>query len=259
MNGKVVVITGASEGIGAALAAEAGRRGMRPVLVARREGPLREAAAAAGPEALAVVADATDRADVERVLAEAVARFGGVDVWVNNVGRGISRNVMDLTDADVDEMVQVNLKSALYGMQTAVRHFQARGGRGQVVNVSSMLGRVPYVPIRSAYSAMKHALNALSANLRMELRAQWPEIHVTTVLPGVVATRFGVNAVGGGPDSRQMPGAQTAEEVAAIIADAIERPRADVYTRPEFRQRAAEYYGAEDMAAVEAKFGGPPR
>ena len=100
-----------------------------------------------------------------------------------------------------------------------------------------MLGRVPYVPIRSAYNAAKHALNALTANLRMELREKFPGIHVSTVMPGPVATEFGVNALGGGVDSRSMPNAQSAEEVAEVIAHLIAHPRGDVYTRPEYAQQ----------------------
>ncbi len=123
-----------------------------------------------------------------------------------------------------------------------------------------MLGRVPYIPIRSAYSASKHALEALTANLRMELRATDPDIHVTAVHPGVVATEFGLSSLHGGMDSRRMPGAQSVDEVAAIIADVIEHPRADIYTQPDGQKRVVAYYGAEDMAAVEATFPGiPPR
>jgi NADP-dependent 3-hydroxy acid dehydrogenase YdfG len=252
MNDEVVVITGASAGIGAALAQLVGQKGGRVVLVARREAELREVAGRSGKDALAVVADVTRREDVERVLKEALARFGQVDVWINNAGRGITKPVTQLTDDDFDEMMRVNVKSALYGMQTVVPHFQQRG-KGHLINISSMLGRIPMVPIRSAYNAAKHALNALTANLRMELHETYPGIHVSTVLPGVVATEFGLNALGGGPDSRKLPGGQSPEEVAAVILDVIERPRADVYTRPEFRQQAAAYYGAEDMAQFEAK------
>ncbi|HLL84553.1 MAG TPA: SDR family NAD(P)-dependent oxidoreductase [Longimicrobium sp.] len=252
MNDEVVVITGASAGIGAALAQRVGREGGRVVLVARREAELREVAGRSGKDALPVVADVTRREDVERVLKEALARFGHVDVWINNAGRGISKPVTQLTDDDFDEMMRVNVKSALYGMQTVVPHFQQRGA-GHLINISSMLGRIPMVPFRSAYNAAKHALNALTANLRMELHERHPGIHVSTVLPGVVATEFGLNALGGGPDSRTLPGGQSAEEVAAVILDVIERPRADVYTRPEFRQQAAAYYGAEDMGEFEAR------
>jgi NADP-dependent 3-hydroxy acid dehydrogenase YdfG len=250
MKDKLIVITGASSGIGAALADECARRGARLVLAARRKELLAEVAQRTG--GLARPTDVTDRADVEALAATAVAHAGRIDVWVNNAGRGISRPVSALTDEDVDEMMRVNLKSALYGMQAVLPRFKA-AQQGQIVNVSSMLGRVPFAPIRSAYAASKAALNSLSANLRMELAADFPNIHVTTVMPGVVATDFGASARHGGPDSRSLPGAQPADEVARIIADAIERPRAEVYTRPEMQQLAVGYYGAEDIGEVERK------
>ena len=252
MKDRVIVITGASGGIGAALARLSGGRGARVVLAARRAGEVGAVAAQSGPDALAVVADVTQRRDVERVLDAALARHGHVDAWVNNAGRGITKPVSALTDAEFDEMMLVNVKSALYGMQAVLPHFQARG-RGHIINVSSMLGRVPYVATRSAYCAAKHALNALTANLRMELRGHYPDIHVSTVSPGVVATEFGVHALGGGFDSRQMPNAQPAEEVAQVIADLIEHPQADVYTRPGMRDWVVSYYAAEDMGAAEAQ------
>jgi NADP-dependent 3-hydroxy acid dehydrogenase YdfG len=250
MQDKVIVITGASAGIGAALAEIVGKQGGRPVLLARREKELQEVAARSGPHALAVVADVTRRADVERAFAAALARWGHVDAWVNNAGRGISRLVSEITDADFDEMMTVNVKSALYGMQAVLPHFKERGA-GHIVNVSSMLGRVPFANIRSAYSASKHALNSLSANLRIELSEGYPGVHVTVVHPGVVATEFGSNALHGGFDSRKLPGAQSAEEVAQVIADVLERPRADVYTRPGAQQMVAAYYAAPDMGEAE--------
>ncbi len=255
---KVVVVTGASAGIGAALAKLAASRGASVVLVARREAELKAVADLCGPNALVVVADVTKRADHERVLAGAISRFGHVDVWVNNAGRGMSIPTQHLTDDDFDEMMRVNVKSALYGMQTAVAHFQERG-TGHVINVSSLLGRVPFATFRSAYCAAKHALNALTACLRVDVSRSHPGVHVSTVSPGVVATEFGVNAIGGGPDSRTMPGSQTAEEVAAVILDVIERPRADAYTRPGAREMIAAYYAAEDVAELEKGWMGAPR
>ena len=253
----VVVITGASAGIGAALARRVAAGGGMPVLAARREHELGEVAAACGPGALAVVADVTRREDVQRILEAALARHGRVDVWVNNAGRGITRPVSELSDDDFDEMMRVNVKSALYGMQAVLPHFQERG-RGHIVNVSSMLGRVPMVSFRSAYSAGKHALDALASCLRAELRERHPGIHVTTVLPGVVATDFGLHALGGGPDSRALPFAQPPEEVAEAIADAIERPRPDVYTRPGLKEQVVAYYAAEDVTADPAPRAGTP-
>jgi NADP-dependent 3-hydroxy acid dehydrogenase YdfG len=250
--GRVVVVTGASAGIGAALAERLAARGDAPVLVARREKELSDVAARCGPRALAVPGDVTRRGDHARVVAAAIAKHGRIDAWVNNAGRGISRMPSELTDADIDEMMLVNVKSALYGIQAVLPHFKERKA-GHVVNVSSMLGRVPFAPIRSAYSAAKHALNALTANLRMELGAAYLGIHVTSVHPGVVKTDFGLNALHGGMDSRQLPNAQTAEEVAEVLADVLERPRADVYTRAGARELVAAYYGAEDMGLAETQ------
>jgi NADP-dependent 3-hydroxy acid dehydrogenase YdfG len=255
---SVVVITGASAGIGAELAKVVGERGGKPVLAARREPELRAVAAQAGEHALAVVADVTKRADAGRLLDAAIARFGRVDVWVNNAGRGIARSVLELTDEDVDEMILVNVKSVLYCAQAVVPHWKARGA-GHLINVSSLLGRLPYVPMRSAYTAAKHALNALTASLRMDLRAQFPGIHVSSVHPGVVATDFGLNVRHGGPDSRAFPGAQPAREVAEVIAGVIESPRADTYTRPAYQADVVAYYAAEDMGAFEAQRFGAPR
>lgn len=199
MRDKVVVITGASGGIGAALAARSERREPAGARRAPRSGAARR--------------------------------------------RRECR----------PEMMLVNVKSALYGMQAVLPHFKQRG-RGHIINVSSMLGRVPFAPQRSAYSAAKHALNALTASLRIELAEDFPEIHVTTVSPPVVATEFGVHALGGGMDSRTLPNAQPVEEVARVIADVIDEPRADVYTREGAREMVVRYFAAEDMAAAEAPF-----
>ena len=237
------------------------KRGDHVVLAARRERELNEVAARCGAGALAVVTDVTKRGDMKRTLDRALERFGQVDAWVNNAGRGITRLASEITDEDFDEMMLVNTKSALYGMQTVLPHFKERK-RGHVVNVSSMLGRMPLASFRSMYCASKHALNALTASLRMELRAPFPEIHVSTVSPGVVATEFGLNARHGGADSRGFPGAQSAEDVAAVIVDVLDRPRADAYTRPGAREMVAAYYAAEDMGAAEQAppfMGLPPR
>jgi len=255
MQDKVIVITGASAGIGEKLAegvTEGGAGGV--VLAARREAPLVTLASRLGERALVVVADVSVRADNERLRDLAIARFGQIDVWVANAGRGISRPVTQLTDADVDDMMTTNFKSVLYGIQAVVPHFQARG-TGHVIAVSSMLGRIPMAPIRSAYSAAKAAVNSLMTSLRLELRPTHPGIHVSTVIPAVVAPDSAPAGPHGGPDPRQLPGAQPAGGVAAVIADLIEHPRAEVYSRPQMREFAARYFAAEDVSALEA---GPP-
>ena len=260
MNDKVIVITGASAGIGAALAEVVARRGARGVvLAARRKTELAEVAARIGGPALWVLADVTRRADNEKLRDLAIEKFGQIDVWVSNAGRGISKLPSELTDDDIDEMMTVNLKSVLYGIQAALPHFKERK-RGHLVTVSSGLSRFPFAAQRSAYSAAKAAVNLLMASLRMELRTTFPGIRCTTVLPGVVATDFGLNARHGGVDNRRLPGAQPVEEVADVIADAIERPRAEVYTRPQMLQLAARYFATDDVEQLEGQppfFAGP--
>lgn len=238
---RVVVITGASAGIGAALAELLAGQGDAVVLTARRADALADVATRCGANALTVTADVTRRADVQRVVADTLARFGRIDVWVNNAGQGITRLPSQLTDDDIDTMIAVNLKSALYGMQETLPHFTARG-TGHVINVSSMLGRIPFAVFRSAYNAAKHGLNALTHNFRSEVQEKHPGIQYSVVSPGVVATGFGLNARHGGPDSRALPASQTAEEVAAVIAGVIDSRRPDVYTRTGAAEMVANFY-----------------
>jgi NAD(P)-dependent dehydrogenase (short-subunit alcohol dehydrogenase family) len=237
---KVIVITGGSSGIGAALGELLAQQGQQVVLVARRRAALEAVASRCGGRADVQVADVTDRAQVHRVVDETIARFGRIDVWVNNAGQGITRNPSELTDEDLDAVMRANVHSALYGMQEVLPHFKERGD-GQIVNISSLLGRVPFAMIRSAYCGAKHFLNALTATLRAELQASHPGITVSLVSPGVVRTDFGLNARHGGPDSRNFPESQSAEEVAAVIARVIETRQPDVYTRPA-QQMIANYY-----------------
>jgi short-subunit dehydrogenase len=251
---RVVVITGASSGIGAELARQLGRRGDALVLAARSEEALREVAAAAGTRTHVVRTDVTVRADVERLRDEAIAAFGQVDVWVNNAGRGINRPVLELTEQDFDEMMAVNAKAPLFAMQAIVPHFQQRG-RGHLVNVSSFLGRVPLATNRSAYNAAKAALNALTANLRVDLAARWPDIHVSLAMPGVVLTPFAANALGAPPAPPvarplgMQP--QTVEEATAAIVELIDHPRAELYTNPASPELVRRYYA--DVEAFEAE------
>jgi NADP-dependent 3-hydroxy acid dehydrogenase YdfG len=240
---KVIVVTGASAGIGAATAELLARDGASVVLVARRADALAAVAGRCGERALALTADAAVRAEVRRVVEAAIARYGRIDVWINNVGRGITRPPSQLVDEDIDEMMQVNVKSALYGMQETLPHFKQRG-TGHVVNVSSMLGRVPFAVIRAAYCGAKHFLNALTATFRTEVQETHPDIQFSLVSPPVVRTDFGLSARHGGPDSRSFPNSQSAEEVAAVIAQVISTRQPDVYTMPGARERIGSYYAA---------------
>ena len=238
---KNVVITGASSGIGAAIAEVLTSRGDRVLLVARRADALDDVARRCGTSAATVSADMTIRSDVARVVRHAIDAFGHIDVWINNVGRGITRMPSKLTDDDIDDMITVNVKSALYGMQEILPHFQERR-TGQVINISSMLGRIPSAIHRSSYSASKHFLNALTINMRMEVQQEYPHIEFSLVSPGVVRTDFGLNAVHGGVDSRVLPNSQSAEEVADVVAWVVDERIPDAYTRVGAHDEVVGYY-----------------
>lgn len=252
MSQKVIVITGASSGIGATLARRLADDGHRVVLAARRTDQLTATASDCGGRAIVVPTDVTKRDDVERLRDTALESCGHVDVWVNNAGRGITREVLDLTDADVDEMFLVNTKAALYGMQAIVPHFKARD-EGHVINISTLLSRVPAASFRSAYSAAKAALNILTANVRMDLRVAYPRIHVSLILPGAVPTGFQKNAIGGVRPPGGATPPQTPDEVARAIADVIRDPVPEAYTSPGFLEIVRQY--VEDVAEFERRIG----
>jgi NADP-dependent 3-hydroxy acid dehydrogenase YdfG len=258
MKDKVIAITGASAGIGEALAATLVERGARVVLAARREAELLAVTNRLGANAHAVVADVTRRSENERIRDAALEAFGRLDVFVANAGRGISRLPSQLTDEDVDAMFDTNFKSVLYGIQAVLPTFKAQSS-GHIIAVSSMLGRIAFTPIRSAYSAAKAAVNSLMSSVRQELRTEFPNIHASTVMPGVVATNFGLAALHGGMDSRALPNAQPVAEVATAIADLIASPRAELFTLPAMREISKTYYTADDVAAIEATFAIPRR
>ena len=242
---KSIVITGASAGIGAAMARRLGRDGNNLVLAARRAKELAAVAGESGTNARTVVADVTRREDVERLRDQAFDAFGSVDVWINNAGRGITRSVLELSDDDFDEMMRVNVKSALYGMQAIVPYFLQRG-RGHLINISSFLGRVPIAAHRSAYNAAKAALNALTANLRADVAGKG--VDVSLVMPGLVSTEFARNVIGTPstappqwtPNAAMKP--QTADEVADAVAELIEHPRAEIYTNPASAEMARRWF-----------------
>ena len=260
MANKTTVITGASGGIGAEFARRLGAEGHGLVLGARRLPQLEQVAddarRAGAPRVLAVKTDVTDRADIDALNARAIAEFGGYDVWINNAGQGITRSVLDLTGDDVDQMMDVNVKSALYGMQAAARHFIERGN-GHIVNVSSFLGRVPLALHRSAYNAAKAALNSLTANMRVELHARSSDIHVTLFMPGMVATEFARNTIHAPPDTPAYSGpyVQTVQQIAEILVQVLEHPVGEVFTNPSSAEMSRKYYA--DVGAFESQGGNP--
>ena len=233
----VVVVTGASSGIGAAVATLLLKSGkFRVALLARREAELQAVAAQAGgvlnQSALVIPTDVTVKAQIDAAADAVLKAWGRIDVWINNAGKGIFKKTSELTAADLDEQMVINVHSALYGMQAALAAFRASASRaGQIINVSSLLGRNPTIAHqRSAYCGAKHFLNAITATFRAELKESDPHVVVSLVSPGVVATEFGVNAKG--PDSRAFGNAQPPEDVAAVIVRVISSHELDTYTAP---------------------------
>ena len=205
---------------------------------------------------LVIPSDVTKRENVEKILQETKNKFNTISCWINNVGLGISRSVLDLTDDDIDTMISVNVKTALYGMQIAIPYFRQQG-YGHLINISSILGRIPYTTFRSMYSASKAALNSLTTNLRMELQAdpRCKNIYVTTILPGMVTTDFAMNVIGDAPPTSlkdyKTPfigpfprTAQTVDDVCKIICDVInsENPPREIYTNPEHEPLVKQYF-----------------
>jgi NADP-dependent 3-hydroxy acid dehydrogenase YdfG len=235
------VVTGASSGVGAALARALCAEGHKVIVAARREGKLNVVVSECQGLATAVPTDVTKRGEVEKLRDKALEVLGHIDVWVNNAGRGIGRKVQDLTDNEFDDMMTINVKAALYGMQAVLPHFLERKA-GHLINVSSVLARVPVASSRSAYSAAAAALATLTANLRMDV---WPitrDIHISLVLPGHVGETGFFDAVLG--SKLAPPGnlpTQTAEDIADIICGIIEQPRAEVYTSPLLRGLLRQY------------------
>jgi NADP-dependent 3-hydroxy acid dehydrogenase YdfG len=218
IDGKVVVITGASSGLGEATARHLVAQGARVVLGARRLDRLRalvEELRAGGGQAIALATDVTDKAQVRRLVDAAVEAFGRVDVLVNNAGLMPHSPLERLKVDDWDRMIDVNLKGVLYGIAAALPHMQ-RQKSGHIVNVSSVAGH-KVSPNGAVYAATKHAVRALSEGLRQEVKP-W-NIRTTVISPGAVATELPASATE--PDIAQ--GMQAFYDATAISADSFAR------------------------------------
>src|SRR4051812_15085595 len=227
---QVIVITGASSGIGLATAREAAKRGARVVLasrnsevLAREAGDLRNE----GHEAVAVAADVGEKADVERLLATARERFGRVDTWVNDAGVDIWGRLEEVSDEDSRRLFETNFWGTVYRSNVAAAAMRESGGA--IVNVGSIAGDRAF-PLQGIYCASKHAVKGFTDALRMELEEAGYPISVTLVKPSAIDTPFPQHAKNYMEEEPKLPSPVYAPEIVAeVILHCAENPERDMF------------------------------
>jgi short-subunit dehydrogenase len=227
---QVIVITGASSGIGLATARAAAERDARLVLAARNAEALATIAAElnnAGHHAIHVVADVSRREDVQRIADVARDRFGGFDTWINNAGLSIWGHLEDVSEADHRHLFDINFWGAVNGSLIALEHLKGNGGA--IINVGSAASDIA-LPLQGMYSASKHALKGFTDALRMELAERHVPVSLTLIKPAGIDTPFPQNARNyTGREPKLPPPVYRPEEVARAILYAAEHPVRDLY------------------------------
>lgn len=229
LSDQVLVITGATSGIGLTTARMAAKQGARVVLAARNGDALMELAGeilGAGGEALAVPTDVTKHDDVRRLADAAVAQFGDIDTWVNDAGGSVYGAIRDVPVEEERKVFELNYWGQVYGSRVAADYLRTRGGA--IINVGSVACDT-IIPLQAAYSASKHALKAFTDTLRVELEKEGAPISVTLIRPTTIDTPFfrhaktymGAQPVGPGP-------MYAPDAVAKAILHAAEHPVRDL-------------------------------
>lgn len=227
---QVVVITGASSGIGLCTAKMAAERGARVVLAARSADGLERAVDAierAGGSAVAVVADISVAEDAERIAEMAIASYGGIDSWVNNAGVSIYGRLKDIPRDDARRLFDVNFWGMINGCNAAIPHLRAHGGA--LINIGSMVSDQA-IPLQGIYVASKHAVKGYTDTLRLELEEEGAAISVSLVKPAAIDTPFFEHARNY-MESAPKPPAPVYDPavVASTILECAETPIRDVF------------------------------
>jgi len=225
---KVTIITGASEGIGMAIAEAMAKDGAKLVLAARSADKL-DAAVKDMPHALAVPTDMTKPADIKNLFDKTLEKFGRVDILINNAGQGLYSKFEDVKLEEYRAIMELNIFAVMEAMQMAIPIMRKQGG-GLILNISSRVSQ-NYYPNLSAYASTKYALNALSLTARTELEPD--NIKVAIFMPRMTSTQFGQNSKGQHPDFSAgvppRPGMviDTPQQVAAKVAEQIKADTAE--------------------------------
>lgn len=215
LTGKVVVVTGASMGIGEAISKIFVDHGASVVMLSRDLARIEAARARIGhsEQTVAMACDVRHREEVDRAIGLTLHHFQRIDIWVNNAGHGLLDSVAEMDMAACREMFETNLFGAVAAMQAVIPTMRQQGV-GTIINISSVAGHIP-LPFHAAYSATKFALNAIGKAARIELKRDG--IRVLTVCPGYVQTQFSKNVVLGNEQKKVRPNSVrgiTAERVA---------------------------------------------
>ena len=223
-SGKVVVVTGASMGIGEAIAKVFAAHGATVVLLSRDAARAEAARTRIGhvERTVAMSCDVRHREEIDRVLGLTMRHFGRVDVWVNNAGQGVLDSIANVDMAACRDIFETNFFGAMMAMQAVIPVMKQQSS-GTIINISSVAGHIP-LPFSGVYSATKFALNAMGKAARMELKSAG--INVLTICPGFVRTDFGVNALKGKEVKRARP-----ELARGITADRVARAVLEGYLK----------------------------
>lgn len=226
---QILVITGASSGIGLVTAKKAAQRDARVVLAARNERDLAKAVAEIreqGGRAIYHVCDVADPSQVDALAARAIAEFGSFDTWVNNAAVSIYGRCTEVPIADLRRQFDVNYWGSVYGMLAAVRHLRTRGG--SIINVASAVADRA-IPLQGNYSAAKHAIKAFTDALRMELDVEGAPVAITLLKPGSIDTPLFEKAKTFlGVEPQPIRPVYAPDIVARAILDVAEQPRRDL-------------------------------